>query len=67
MSIAKITEISARSPEGFEDAVRRGLERASSTIQNIQGAWVKDQKVDFDGKKITNYHVNMKVTFVLNE
>ena len=67
MTIAKVTEISARSAEGFEDAIRRGLERASSTIQNIQGAWVKEQKVDFDGKKITGYHVNMKVTFVLKE
>ncbi len=67
MTIAKVTEISARSSEGFEDAVRRGLERASNTLDNIQGAWIKEHKVDFDGKKITNYHVNMKVTFVLKD
>jgi dodecin len=67
MSVAKITEISSQSPEGFDDAVRRGLERASSTLKNIKGAWVKDHKVEFDGKKITNYIVHMKVTFVLNE
>jgi dodecin len=67
MTVAKVTEISARSPESFEDAIRKGLARAASTIQNIQGAWVKEQKVDFDGKKITAFHVNMKVTFVLNE
>lgn len=67
MTVAKITEISSQSPESFEDAVRLGLDRASKTLKNIQGAWVKDHKVEFDGKKITNYVVHMKVTFVLND
>jgi hypothetical protein len=67
MSVAKIVEITARSPESFEDAIRRGLERASRNIENIQGAWVHEQQVKFDGKRITDFQVNLKVTFVLNE
>lgn len=67
MTVAKVTEISSQSPEGFEDAVRKGLERAGKTLKNIQGAWIKDHKVEFDGKRITNYVVHMKVTFVLND
>jgi hypothetical protein len=67
MSVAKNVEITARSPESFEDAVRRGLERASRNIENIQGAWVQEQKVKFDGKRITDFQVTLKVTFVLNE
>jgi dodecin len=68
MSIAKVIEISSRSPEGFDDAVRRGLERASKTVNNISGAWIKEQKVDVDEEsgKITAFRVDMKVTFIMN-
>ena len=67
MSVAKTMEITARSPESFEHAVKTGLERAAKTVEGIQGAWIKEQKVDFDGKRIKDYHVTMKVTFVLKD
>lgn len=65
MSIAKISEISATSEIGFDDAVRMGIERASRTLENITGAWVAEQKVDVEDGKIVRYRVNMRVTFVL--
>ena len=65
MSIAKVTEIIASSPTGFEDAIRKGIARASKTLTNIQGAWVSEQKVEVSGKKITEYRVTMRVTFIL--
>lgn len=67
MSIAKVIEINAASPEGFDDAVRRGLERASATVKNMTGAWVKEQKVEIQDNKISEYRVAMKVTFVMAE
>jgi hypothetical protein len=67
MSIAKISEISASSKKSFEDAVRQGIKRFASTVNNVEGAWVKEQKVVVDGGKITEFRVNMMVTFVLNE
>ena len=67
MTVAKVMEISARSPKSFEDAIKHGLERASSTVDQIKGAWIKEQKVNFDGKKITEFVVNMQVTFVLRD
>ncbi|MDX1645099.1 MAG: dodecin family protein [Thermoanaerobaculia bacterium] len=67
MSIAKISEISATSEIGFDDAVRMGIERASKTLENITGAWVSEQKVDVENGKITRYRVNMRVTFVLSD
>lgn len=67
MSIAKVTEITASSREGFEDAVRIGISRASRTLKNIQGAWVQEQKVAVTDGKVTEYRVNMKVTFVLED
>jgi flavin-binding protein dodecin len=67
MSIAKVSEISATSEIGFEEAVRMGIKRASKTLDNITGAWVSEQKVDVKDGKITRYRVNMRVTFVLND
>ncbi|MDZ7676087.1 MAG: dodecin family protein [Acidimicrobiales bacterium] len=67
-SVARVTEISARSETSFEDAIRVGIERAASTLHNLRSAWVKEQEValDADGT-ITGYEVIMKVTFVLDD
>ena len=67
MSVARVTEIISSSPKSFEDAVRVGVKRASETLDNVQGAWVQDQKVVCDNGKVTEYRVNLKVTFVLNK
>ena len=67
MSVAKVTEISATSPKSFEDAVQLGLARAGKTIRHIQGAWIKEQHVRCTEGRITEFQVNMMVTFVLDE
>jgi hypothetical protein len=67
MSIARITEISASSNKSFEDAVQLGIKRASKTLKNVTGAWIRDQKVIVESGKIMQYRVNLKVTFVLEE
>lgn len=66
MSVAKVIEINARSPESFEDAVAKGIAKASTTVENIKGAWVKEMKVDVENGKVTAYDVNMKVTFIIS-
>jgi len=65
MSVAKITEISSTSTKSFEDAVEKGIERASKTLKNISGAWVADQSVSVEDGKVTGFQVRMKITFVL--
>ena len=65
MSVARITEISATSTKSFEDAIAQGIARASKTLRGIQSAWIKEQKVDVRGDKISDYRVNLLVTFVL--
>jgi flavin-binding protein dodecin len=67
MSVAKVTEISASSSVSFDDALKQGIARADKTLKNVEGAWVQEQKVIVKGGKITEYRVNMKVTFVLND
>jgi len=65
MSVAKVTEIPASSKESFNDAIKQGIKRADETLDKIQGAWVNEMKVKVDDGEITEYRVNMKVTFVL--
>ena len=66
-SIARITTISSRSDESFEDAVRQGIARASETLRGIEGAWVKDHVVNIADGRITSWQVNLEVTFVLDD
>lgn len=67
MTVARVTEITASSPKSFEDAVQRGVERASKTLKNLSGAWVKDQEVGIKDGKVTDFRVKLKVTFVLED
>lgn len=67
MSIARVTEISATSPNSFDDAAKRGIERASKTLRGITSAWVKDHNVMVDNGEITDFKVNLVVTFILEE
>lgn len=66
MSVAKVMEISSSSQQSFEDAIRQGIERASETLHNIQGAWINEQKIVVDNGTITEWRVMMKVSFVLD-
>ena len=67
MSIARITEISATSTKGFEDAVQQGVTRATQTLRNVRSAWVKEQQVRVENGKIVEFQVNLMITFVLEE
>jgi dodecin len=67
MTVARITTISSRSESSFEDAVREGVARASATLRNVSGAWVKEQKVEITDGNITAYNVILEVTFVLED
>lgn len=67
MSVAKISEISATSSKGFEDALQQGIARANETLRNVRSAWVKEQQVRVNKGSITEYQVNMLVTFVIDD
>ena len=66
-SVAKVSEISARSERSFEDAIEVGIARASKTLRRIVSVWIKEQHVDVDAGKIKGYRVNMLVTFILED
>jgi flavin-binding protein dodecin len=67
MSVARVTEISATSPDSFDAAVKEGIDRATTTLRNVEGAWVKDMNVLIENGNITGYKVNLAITFVLED
>ena len=67
MSVARVTEISATSEKSFEDAIQQGIDRAAKTLRHVSSAWIKEQQINLNEGRITNYQVNMLVTFVLED
>lgn len=66
-TVARVTTITSRSTKSFDDAVSGGIERASATLRNVSGAWVKEQKVDITNGAVTSWQVTLEVTFVLDD
>ena len=67
MTVARVTEISATNSESFEAAINEGVNRATSTLRGVEGAWVKDMNVMIDNGSITGYKVNLAITFLLED
>ncbi len=68
MSVARVTEIKASSTKGFEDAVRQGVAHAHKTLKNLKSAWIQNQEVMVNDKgEVSEYRVQLKVTFILED
>jgi len=67
MAVARVTEVSSTSTESFDDAIQQGIARATKTLRNVRSAWVKEQRVDIRDNRISEYQVNLMVTFVLDD
>ena len=67
MSVARVVEISATNQEGFEAAINEAVSRATSTLRNVEGCWVKDMNVLIEDGNIRGYKVNLAITFLLED
>jgi flavin-binding protein dodecin len=67
MSIARVTELSAISEQGFEDAIQQAVSRATKTLRGVEGCWVKDMNVMIEDGNIVGYKVNVEITFQLED
>ena len=66
MSVARVTELSVSSTQSFDDAIQQGIARATQTLRNVRSAWVKEQRVSIENNQVSEYQVNLLVTFVLD-
>jgi len=67
MTVARTTELSAVSESSFQDAIEQAIARATKTLRNVKGAWIKDQLVEVENNRIARYKVHLMVTFVLED
>jgi flavin-binding protein dodecin len=67
MSVARVTELSATSETSFEDATNQAINRATQTLRNVEGCWIKDMNVLISDGNITGYKVNVAITFELED
>lgn len=65
MSVAKVIEITSSSSQSFEDAIAKGVDKASESVRDIRGAYVNEQMVRVEGGAIVEYRTDLKITFVL--
>jgi flavin-binding protein dodecin len=66
MTVAKVTELTASSTKSFEDAIQQGIARAGKTVRNIQSAWVNEQTIVVKDDKVSEWRVNLRITFLLD-
>ena len=66
-SVGRVTEITAKSDQSFEDAINTAVSRASQTLRNVTSAWVKEMRVEVRDGRVSSYQVNLLVTFVLED
>ena len=68
MTVARVTEIKSSSTVSFDDAIKSGIARAQTTLRNVRAAWIENQEVLIDESgQITEYRVQMKITFILED
>jgi dodecin len=67
MSIVKVIELSAQSPESWEAATRQAVERAARTLRNIRSVWVKEFEAVVENDRVTQFRVNVMISFLLEE
>ena len=66
MAIAKVVEVTSSSQKSFEEAIQTGISKVTETVKNVQGAWINEQKVIIQDNKITEYRVNLKISFLVD-
>ncbi len=66
VSVARVSELSVSSNKSFEDAIQQGIDRATKTLRNVRSAWIKEQSVSIENDRVSEYKVNMLITFVLD-
>lgn len=65
--VARVTEVICGSSVSFDDAIKKGIKRASKTLRNIVGVKVKEFRVHVENNEIEEYRVNMDIVFLLDE
>lgn len=67
MAVMKVIEVMANSDRSWEEAVKNAVRTAAKSVKNIRSVYVKEQMANVSGDNITDYRVNVKITFEVAE
>jgi len=63
MAILKVIEVLANSNTSWEEATQNAVKHASKSVKHIRSVYVQEQSAIVNGDNITEYRVNVKITF----
>ncbi|MFH8657981.1 dodecin [Streptomyces afghaniensis] len=63
----RVTEIVGTSPDGVDQAIRNGIDRASRTLRNLDWFEVTQVRGQLEAGQIAHWQVGLKVGFRLEE
>lgn len=63
MALLKVIEIMASSEKSWEDATRAAVKTASKTVKGIRSVYVQDMSAVVKDNNITEFRVNVKISF----
>jgi len=67
MAVLKVIEILSNSDKSWEDATAKGIKKAAKSLKNIRSAYVQSQSVVVKDDEVSEYRVNLKVTFEVGD
>ncbi|MDC7994633.1 dodecin family protein [Altibacter sp. HG106] len=63
MAVLKVIEVLANSNKSWEDATQNAVKQAAKSVKHVRSVYVKEMSANVDGEDITEYRVNVKITF----
>ena len=67
MTMLKVLEVLAQSDKSWEDAAQNAINQAAEAVRDIKSIYIKELEASVEGRKITQYRINAKISFVLEE
>lgn len=63
MAVLKVIEVLANSEKSWEDATRKAVAQAGKSVKNIRSVYVQDQSASVKDNEVSDFRVNVKISF----
>ncbi|HSK42099.1 MAG TPA: dodecin family protein [Arenibaculum sp.] len=65
MTMLKVIEVLAESPNSWEEAAQNAVKQASDSLRGVSSIYIKNFEAKVENNSITSYRINAKITFEL--
>lgn len=67
VTVVKVVELVADSPDGWKDAIENAVAKASATIHNISGVEIKNLTASVENGRVVDYKADLHLAFRLDD